>query len=362
MSEHTTPEQRTELPTGRRMSELRKDGALHMSHEVVQVLSLISGFLMLGVMWSYFFEDFKVCMKFTFNMISEARNVDANFLHQGFLNIVRLFGPHLFIFVSCIAVVGVLGVMLQTKWNIKEKKIKFDWNIIKPLQGLKKIVSVQGFVSTMKALLKLSMMLPIGYLALKGFAPQMIKLMHTSIETILVFVGRAMDKIFWKISYVLIAMAVFDYFWGRHRWFKQNKMTKEEVKDEKKSLEGDEATKRKIVLKGLQRIMQRIMNNVPKAHVVITNPTHYAIALRYEREKMAAPVVVAKGKGFVALKIREIARKNSIPVVERKPLARALYASTEVGSEIPNELFRAVAEVLAYIYRLSGKQAVSAGK
>jgi flagellar biosynthesis protein FlhB len=131
-------------------------------------------------------------------------------------------------------------------------------------------------------------------------------------------------------------------------------MTKQEVKDERKAQEGDETTKRKIIAKGLQRIQQRIMFSVPRADVVITNPTHFAVALRYDRGKDAAPTVVAKGQDYLALKIREIARASGVPIVERKALARALYASTEVGKEIPRELFRAVAEVLAYVYRLKG--------
>lgn len=356
MSEFSTPEQRTEMPTDKRMSQIRKDGALFLSNEVTQVLTLTTGFYLLTFMWSAFFEDFKTCMTYTFHLISEPHLIDTNFVLNGFLGTIKLFGPDLAIFVGSIALVGSLTVMLQTNWNVKEKKIKFNWNLIQPMAGIARIVSVQGLFSTLKAIGKLCLILPIGFFALKGFAPDMIKLMHTSIEAILVYVGSSMYKIFWKVAYLLIAMAAVDYFWGKHRWLKQNKMTKEEVKDEKKAVEGDETTKRRIIAKGLQRIMQRIMNNVPKAHVVITNPTHYAIALRYDRDTMKAPTVVAKGKGFVALRIREIARKSSVPIVERKPLARALYASTEVGSEIPNELFRAVAEVLAFIYRAKGKQ------
>jgi flagellar biosynthetic protein FlhB len=166
------------------------------------------------------------------------------------------------------------------------------------------------------------------------------------------FTGEAINDLFWKILYVLIAMAAFDYFYGRFRWFKQNKMTKDEIKDERKAVEGDETTKRRIIQKGLSRIMQRIAKSVPKAHVVVTNPTHYSVALQYDRGTDKAPRVVAKGKGFVALRIREIARANGVPVLERKPLARALFKSVEVGSEIPRELFKAVAEVLAYVYRL----------
>lgn len=356
MAENSTPEERTEMPTERRMSEFRKEGSLHMSTEVVQVSTMLFGFIMIGIMWSRFYEDFRICMVYSFTKVSEANKVDINFIHAGFVSILKLFGPHLLIFIATISAVAILSVMLQTKWNIKEKKIKFNWNLIKPLEGFRRIFSISGLLTTLKSLAKLALILPIGFFTLKEFAPHMVKLMHTSVEAILFFAGNAISTIFRKILYLLIVMAVFDYFYGRYRWYKQNKMTKDEVKDEKKSVEGDEVTKRKIINKGLQRIMQRIMSSVPKAHVVITNPTHYAVALRYEREEMAAPVVVAKGKGFLALRIREIARQNSIPVVERKPLARALYASAEVGAEIPHELFRAVAEVLAYIYRLRGKQ------
>ncbi len=132
-------------------------------------------------------------------------------------------------------------------------------------------------------------------------------------------------------------------------------MTKEEVKDERKSIEGDEATKRKIIAKGWQRIVQRIKTNVPKADVVVTNPTHYAVALQYDRGSMKAPKVIAKGADHLAFKIREIARESGVPILERKSLARALYSSVKVDAEIPFELYKAVAEVLAYVYRIKGK-------
>lgn len=356
MSENSTPEERTEMPTERRMGQIRKDGGLYLSSEVSQVISLTTGFLMLGVMWPYFIDDFKKCMVLTYRLIANSGEVDINFISAGFLGILRLFGPHLLLFIVVIASVAVLAVMLQTNWNIKEKKIHFRWNMLLPWNGLRRIFSAQGLVTTLKAIGKLMLILPIGFFALKGFAPHMIKLMHTSIESVFVFTGNAISTIFWRIWWLLLALAIADWLWGKHQWLKSNKMTKEEVKDERKAVEGDETTKRKIVAKGLQRIMNRILNSVPKAHVVITNPTHYAVALRYDRNEMAAPVVVAKGKGFIALKIREIARQNGVPIMERKTLARALFASTEVGAQIPNELFRAVAEVLAYIFRMKGKQ------
>jgi flagellar biosynthetic protein FlhB len=171
------------------------------------------------------------------------------------------------------------------------------------------------------------------------------------------FTAGEMVTLFWKIMYVLIAIAIFDWVYGRWSWLRQNKMTKEEVKDEKKAIDGDEATKRRIIAKGLSRIMQRIKTAVPKADVVVTNPTHYAVALQYDRAKMSAPKVVAKGKNFMAEQIKKIARESGVPIIEKKSLARALYQSVEVDQQIPVELFRATAEVLAYVYKMNRKAA-----
>lgn len=356
MSESSTPEERTELPTERRMSQLRRDGQIHMSHEVASVATLITGFLMLTISWQWFYGDLKFIMIHCFESISVPEPLSARAVNNGFLTLLGRLVPHMLGLTGAIAVVAILSVMLQTKWNVKAKKIDFKINFINPIQGLKRMVSVQGFVTTGKAIVKLALIVPIAYGALKGFAPEMIKLIHMSIPTILVYVGKSIHVLFWKIIYVLLALAAFDYFWGKHQWLKMNKMTKDEIKDERKSIEGDEQTKRKIIAKGLQRIIQRIRDSVPTADVVVTNPTHFAVALKYDRGSMAAPTVVAKGKGFLALRIRELAKHSGVPVLERKALARALYASTEIGSEIPRDLFRAVAEVLAYVYRLKNPQ------
>ncbi|MCB0330939.1 MAG: EscU/YscU/HrcU family type III secretion system export apparatus switch protein, partial [Bdellovibrionales bacterium] len=223
--------------------------------------------------------------------------------------------------------------------------------------GVKRMFSPKTFVRTGASILKLTIILPIAYYALKKFAPSMVMLMHLNLSQIFEFTTDALFYVFWKILYVLIAFALFDYFYSKWQWLRQNRMTKEEVKDERKSIEGDEKTKRQIQAKGLQRIMERIQNSVPQADVIITNPTHYSIALKYDRESMAAPKVIAKGKGFLALRIRKIAKAHGIPILERKLLARALYASCEVGTEIPKDMFKAVAQVLAYVYKLKNPHA-----
>lgn len=352
MSENSTPEQRTELPTDKRMGQLRKEGALFFSQDIVSLLTLMAGFMVVSSMASGLVTNLKIVLTRSYSLIGQREIMSLNDIEGGVIGTMMLIMPS--VLTICVAIGGVasLGVMLQTGWNIRENLIKFRWDMLNPIEGVKRIFSIMGFVTTGKAILKLALILPVGYFALERFAPEMVSLMHLSIPEIIPYAAKAIDSVFWKIFYILAALAIFDYVYGKHHWLSKNKMTKEEVKDERKAVEGDEETKRRIAAKGIQRIMQRLKTAVPKADVVVTNPTHYAVALKYDRETMVAPIVVAKGQGHVALRIRQLAREAGVPVLERKPLARALFASTEVGATIPHELFRAVAEVLAYVFRL----------
>lgn len=353
MAEYSEPEERTEDPTSRRWGEIRKEGAVFLSIEVVHVLTMLTGYY--GIIWitPYLMEKFKITFRVVFGMIANPEPITPQFAYRGFLSMLYLFGPILFLFIGAIAATAFFSVMLQTDWNVKEKKLKFDFmSVLNPINGFKKIFSVQGFITTGKAILKLVLILPLAYFALKPEAYKMVGLLRTSLMEVFMFTRTEMDRLFWRILYVMIGIALFDYFYGKYRWFRINKMTKPEVKDEKKSIEGDETTRRKIIAKGLARIAQRLQFTVPKATVVITNPTHYAVALQYERGIMKAPRVVAKGTDYLAFRIREIAKEAGVPIVERKALARALYSSVEVGKEIPYDLFKAVAEVLAYVFKL----------
>ena len=356
MAEYSTPEERTEDPTARRMGELRREGTLHMSQEVVLALSLISGFIILHFTWKWLLEVMKEVLIGAFSLIASSEPLTDQSLYHGMVYLLIKVGPPVTIISAVVALVASLGVMLQTNWNIKEKKIDFRTDFLNPITGIKRMFSLQNMMTTIKALVKLGIFLPIGYLALKALAPQMVMLIFLTVEDVLAFTGMAMWSIFWKIMYVMIALAIFDYFWSKYLWNRNYRMTKDEVKDDRKAVEGDETTKRRIISKGLARIRQRILQSVPQADVVVTNPTHYAVALKYERESMQAPTVVAKGRGFLALRIKQIAREAGVPVLERKSLARALYRSVEVGAQIPYELFRAVAEVLAYVFKLRNRQ------
>lgn len=352
MASESLPEQKTEMPTDRRLGEIRKEGAVFQSVDVSHALVLLTGFLALNYSWNILYMDMRYLLIKSFNMIGEKPSFEINDLTNGFIRLLLLVLPDLLIITGCVSVVAVFAVMLQTNWNRRDKWIKIRWDFINPLTGLKRIVSIQGVVNTFKAIIKLGVVIPIGYWALQGFAPQMVRLVHSSITDVLHVTGVALSSVFWKMMYVFIALAVIDYVWGQFQWLKKNKMTKQEVKEERKSVEGDEEMRRKMIAKGMARIAQKLRKSVPKADVIVTNPTHYAVALQYDRKRHSAPIVVAKGTDFIALRIREIATEHGIPILERKALARALYSSTEVGSEVPRDLFKAVAEVLAFVYRL----------
>jgi flagellar biosynthetic protein FlhB len=355
MASDTLPDQRTEAPTDRRMGELRKEGALFHSTELEHCLVLITGFVVLCWTWNSLYRDLCYVLVRSFRMIEDRTLLSVNDLTNGFIRLLLLLVPDIMIITGCVAVVASVSVMLQTNWNRRDKWFKFRWDMLNPIQGIRRIISIQGFVNLLKSVAKLALILPIGYWVLKAHAPYMVRLIHMSIPDIMTLVGTSLREVFWKIIYVLIALAAFDIVWGKFQWLRTNKMTKQEVKDERKSTEGDETMRRKIIAKGMQRLSQRLRKSVPKADVIVTNPTHFAVALQYDRDKSAAPIVVAKGADFMAFRIREIAKEHGIPILERKALARSLYASTEVGREIPRDLFKAVAEVLAYVYRLRGR-------
>lgn len=352
MSQDSLPEERTEMPTDKRMGELKKEGTIHMSNELPKVATLIAGFGILYLTWSWVFSATKQLYIDSFRQIASVREIDSNYLSNMSYYILKEFGPPMAIIMLTVAATSILSVMLQTGWNVKDKWVKVKFDSLNPINGVKKLFSINQVVSTLKAILQLTFILPIAYFSLKDYAPKMVNLIHLSIPEILEYMGVSCWDLFWKIMYVLMFFAVFDFFWTKYQWLKQNKMTKDEVKDEKKATDGDEKTKMEIKRKGLKRIADRIFQSVEQADVVVTNPTHYAVALKYDRSEMQAPRVVAKGRGFLALRIRKFAKQSNVPVLERKLLARALYSSVDVGRDIPMELFKAVAEVLAYVYRL----------
>ena len=227
-------------------------------------------------------------------------------------------------------------------------------NKLNPISGMKKFVSLKALVELVKSIFKVLLVGGIAYGVIRTETVKFPGLMQQEVGDILIFIGKLSFKVFFFVCLALIILAVLDYIYQRWQYEEDLKMTKQQVKDERKQQEGDPKVKSRIRKVQLEMASRRMMEAVPEADVVITNPVHLAVALQFDAAKMIAPVVVAKGAGHLAERIKEIARNHQVPIVEDKPLAQALHKMVEIGEYIPVELYRTVAEVLAYVYRLKG--------
>jgi flagellar biosynthetic protein FlhB len=251
--------------------------------------------------------------------------------------------------------VGLVSSLAQTGWLVTFSKITPDLGKLSPFRGLSRIFSMPGLVEFGKSIAKLILVAVLFYVALHSRIQALPLLPTMELPSILSFLHQALVRLLFTVAFVDIVIAAADYMFQRHSMMKKLRMTKQEVKDENRQTEGDPMVKARLRNMRAQRARQRMMAAVPKADVVVTNPTHYACALKYDPETMNAPVLVAKGQDLVALRIREMAEQHGISIVENPPLARALYAAVEIDREIPPEQYKAVAEVISYVFRLKGK-------
>jgi flagellar biosynthetic protein FlhB len=252
---------------------------------------------------------------------------------------------------------GLGGHLLQGGLTFSAEKIKPDLSRLSPLKGVKRLFGLDGLVNFGKGIAKLGV---VGLAAFLAVWPERARLATALSMDPSAVAGLAMTlaaKVLLAALVVLAAIAAFDYFYQRQRFFGRQRMTRQELRDEMKQSEGDPQVKARIRQIRHERAARRMMAKVPEATVIIANPTHYAVALRYESGKMGAPVCVAKGVDEVALRIREVAREHEVPIVENPPLARALYASVELDAEIPSEHYKAVAGVIGYVLRLARDRA-----
>ena len=361
MAEEGDSGEKTEAPSGRRVSESRSQGMTGASPELSQVIGMIAAFMALKSAVPWIWADVETVFK-----SSLSTDVSIPFtsprLHQGFINILLLLGPKVLFIMVVAGVVGGFTHAIQTNflwsWALLKPKAKF----LNPIGGLKRIVSIQNSINLLKQVAKLALLGPIAYFAFFHNLPLFMKASQIAIPGILAIIGTTSGAIFSQIIKVILVIALLDTIRKKYKHHKDLKMSKQEAKDEKKSTDGDETVRRKIIQIGMMRARERMMRAVPTADVVVTNPTHISVALKYDGTPGVAPVVVAKGQGHVALRIREIAARTGVPIMERKPLARALFKAVDVGQEIPYDLFKAVAEILAYVYRLKGKNPINKRK
>ena len=251
---------------------------------------------------------------------------------------------------------GILVGAIQTKFLIAFKAIKIDFNRINPVQGFKRLFSLRSLFELLKALAKVAIVALVGYWAIRDRWKDFLLYPFMSVGESAANLSHLIYDVMLKTGIALLALAIFDYFYQRWEYEKSLMMTKQEVKEEMKDIEGNPEVKKRQRQMMFEILRSRMMAEVPKATVVITNPDHIAVALKYEREEDEAPVVVAKGKNELAEKIKEVARSYRISIVRNPPLARELYNRVDVGEMIPPELYRAVAEVLVYVYSLKEKE------
>mgnify|MGYP002929599615 FL=1 len=253
-------------------------------------------------------------------------------------------------------VVTLLVSIVQVGWKVSTKPMKPELSKLNPLNGFKRIFSKDSLFELVKSILKIVIIIYIAYTSIKDNANDLFALYDLGLNQAVALVGTLIINTGIKISIVYLVIGLADFIYQKHKFNEDMKMTKQEVKDEYKNTEGDPQIKGRQRRKMQEVSQKRMMQDVPKADVVITNPTHFAVALKYEAKVSSAPVVLAKGEDYLAQKIKEVARENKIEIVENKPLARMLYHNVDVGAEIPPELYQAVAEVLAAVYKAKNIQ------
>lgn len=352
--------EKTEPATSKRLSDARKKGQVAKSREIVMGLSLLALFLILkfwiGNIGTRLLESFEM----VYDRIPEAVtywNGELPFsmlyaLIQGvMLQILKILLP---IFAIGFLVVFI-GELVQVKWKVSSEPLKPKFNKMNPVNGLKKIVSLQSLVELIKSIAKIGLVTYLAYSTLKDKIGAIYLMYDMPLMQAIALMGDIVIDLGLKISILYMVIAFGDWIYQKWKFNEDMKMTKQEVKDEYKNAEGDPQIKGKIRQRMREASQRRMMQAVPEADVVITNPTHYAVAIQYDAERYDAPVVLAKGENYLAQKIKEAAKEAGVEIVENKPLARMLYANVEVGELVPPELYQAVAEVLAMVYQMQGK-------
>lgn len=352
--------EKTEPATQKKLEDARKEGQVAKSREIANGLGLLSMFLVLrfwtGNMGISFMEVFQA----VYNRIPEITNLLGGTAPDRDLTTVMRFAMvRMLILILPILLVGFLVAfisdLVQVKWKPTAKTLQPKLSKLDPIKGFKKIFSSNSLVELIKSIAKIALISYMVYSYLRGQESNLFLLYDLELIPAVSLIGQVVTDLGIRIAAVYMIIALADFAYQKWKFSEDMKMTKQEIKEEYKNQEGDPQIKGKIRQRMREVSQRRMMQALPQADVVITNPTHYAVAILYDAEKYSAPIVLAKGQDYLAQKIKEIARENKIEIVENKPLARMLYANVEVGEAVPPELYQAVAEVLAFVYHLQGK-------
>ncbi len=348
-------QEKTEQPSERKLSKAREEGNSPKSMEVNSLAIFFFGIIIIFLLRGYIGKSLADLTVFIFGSLDKL-TMNVNMLQYyaigGALFYLKVLAPFMIVLVVVALAVGFGQVGIR----LSPKALMPKFSKLNPISGIKnKFFSKEPLVETIKNILKVAIIGLVSYWLLASVVLDAVNLIQFSVFDILDYMSRNSISFIWKVGLIYAVLAAMDFVYQKYKFKEDMKMTKKEVKDEYKDTEGDPTVKSRIKSKQMEMAMKRMMAEVPKADVVITNPTHYAVALKYEPEKSGAPVVVAKGADRVAQRIKEIARENDVPLHEDVFLARALYASCDIGDEIPEKLYKVVAEVLAYVYRMKQK-------
>jgi flagellar biosynthetic protein FlhB len=350
--------EKSEEPTPHRLREARERGQVAKSREITTAVLLLLSYFLFRYTGEFMWRELVGMAQGLFYQIpSFAQDFSLSLVAGAFLIAGRglLFAVGPIFGITFIA--ALLAEALQSGFVVSMDPLTPKLERISPFEGFKRLFSIQGLVETVKSIVKIVIVFYITWIAVRDDLPYVVILMDGQPWDALVLGGSIAYKVAIRVGFFYIAVAILDYMYRRWEYMRNLKMSRQEVKEEYKRLEGDPMVKQR--MRDLQRQMayQRMMAAVPQADVVVTNPTHLAVALRYVQEKTKAPVLLAKGERLHAEEIRRVAEEHEVPIVENEPLARSIYRTTNVGSEIPRELYQAVAEVLAFVYKLKRERA-----
>jgi flagellar biosynthetic protein FlhB len=354
VAEERDDSQRTEDPTQRRLDEALKKGDVVKSQELATFIMMAGSALALALFAQGAAREFAA--RFTIFLDSPAQmSLDdgaAKFLlYKSVFGFFAILWPAAGLMI--LAALG--GHLLQHKPFFSASKLKPDLSKLSPIAGFKRLFGLDGFVNLIKGVAKILLVGTAGILAVWPERARLGSAIDMSVSGVASLALAMIGKVLIAALIVMAGIAALDYFYQRQRFLARHRMTRQELKDEVKQSEGDPQIKSRIRQIRFERAKKRMIAAIPDAHVVIVNPTHYAVALKYESGKMRAPVCVAKGVDHLALTIRKVAEEHEVPVVENPPLARALYAAVEVDDEIPPDHYKAVAQIIGYVMRLANK-------
>lgn len=352
--------EKTEEPTSKKLDDARKEGQVAKSKDLVQSIELIGLFLLLKVYAGTLGEKCMQIFSYVYGMIPKILDDYYGLLTvKTSMAIIRTLALKMAIIILPIFAVGFaiafIGNLVQVKWKVTTKPMMPKLSKISPINGFKRMFSMRTLVETAKSIALIIIIMALVYTTIKDNLMMIKGLYDISLKQAIEAIGDMVITLGLKISMFYLVIGIADYIYQKRKHHKEMMMTKQEIKDEYKNTEGDPQIKGQIRRRMQEASNRRMMQAVPTADVVITNPTHFAVALKYDPDNGNAPVVVAKGEDYLAQKIKDKAREADVEIVENKPLARMLYFNVDVGAQIPPELYQAVAEVLAYVYKIKNK-------